>query len=195
MKFSRNYSWEMCWNLSTSTLHWIYSGSRLLTSDTIHIIANYLHFNVLNMGYKNDLIHLKEDVLSLWYTTILWQSLLTWLTASDEIRVLLFDIHLTSWDMTLNITWAKLRNLCVSFGLLSICIEHGLESWLENGDEIIVLQLDMQLIFNQNRIRTWFRPTEVFRVLTVYIQPICSVYELDTRLALSNEIRIYAKVI
>jgi len=36
-----------------------------------------------------------------------------------------------------------------------------------NGDEIIVLQLDMQLVVNQNRIRTRFRPTEVFRVLTL----------------------------
>jgi len=33
------------------------------------------------MGYKNDLIHLKDYVIS-----ILWQSLLTWITASDEIR-------------------------------------------------------------------------------------------------------------
>jgi hypothetical protein len=48
------------------------------------------------MGYKNDLIHLKEYVFSVWHTTILWQSLLTWLTASDESRVLSFDIHLTS---------------------------------------------------------------------------------------------------
>jgi len=48
------------------------------------------------MGYKNDLIHLKEYVLSCWHTTILWRSLLTWLTESDEIRVLSFDIHLTS---------------------------------------------------------------------------------------------------
>jgi len=47
------------------------------------------------MGYKNDLLHLKVYVLFLWHTTILWQSLLTWLTAIDEIRVLSFDIHLT----------------------------------------------------------------------------------------------------
>jgi len=53
-----------------------------------------------------------------------------------------------------------------------------------NGDEIIVLQLEMQLVVNQNRIRTWFRPTEVFRVFTLWIQSICSVYELETRLAL-----------
>jgi len=48
------------------------------------------------MGYKNYLIHLIEYVLSVWHMTILWQSLLTWLTASDEIRVLSFDIHLNS---------------------------------------------------------------------------------------------------
>jgi len=46
------------------------------------------------MGYKNDLIHLKEYVLNAWHTAILWKSLLTWLTASDEIRVWAFDIHL-----------------------------------------------------------------------------------------------------
>jgi len=48
------------------------------------------------MGYKNDVIHLKEYLLSVWHTTILWQTLLTWLSASDEVRVLASDIHLTS---------------------------------------------------------------------------------------------------
>jgi len=47
---------------------------------------------VLNMVYKHDLIHLQKDVLHAWHTIILWQSLLIWLTASDEIRV--FDIQL-----------------------------------------------------------------------------------------------------
>jgi len=46
------------------------------------------------MGYKNDLIHLKVYVLSVWHTTIQWQSLLTRLTASDEIRGLSFDIQI-----------------------------------------------------------------------------------------------------
>jgi len=41
------------------------------------------------MGYKNDLIHLKVYAR---HTAILWQSPLTRLTASDEIRVLAFDI-------------------------------------------------------------------------------------------------------
>jgi len=49
----------------------------------------------------------------------------------------------------------------------------------------------MQLIGNQNNPRTWFRPTEDVRMLTLEIQPICSLYELDTRLALSNQIREY----
>jgi len=48
------------------------------------------------MGFKNDLIHLKEYLLSLWHTTNLKQTLLSWLTTSDEIRVLTFDLHLTS---------------------------------------------------------------------------------------------------
>jgi len=38
---------------------------------------------------------------------------------------------------------------------------------LANGDEIFVLQLDLKFIVNQNRIRTWFRPNVVFRVLTL----------------------------
>jgi len=62
------------------------------------------------MGYKNDLIHLKKYLLNFWHTIILWQSLLTWHTASDEIRVLSFDIQLTSSEYGLNITWAKSRN-------------------------------------------------------------------------------------
>jgi len=72
-----------------------------------------------------------------------------------------------------------------------MCIEFGLESWLENRDEIIVLLFDMQLIGNQNNLRTWVRPTEIVRVLTLEVQPISSVYVLDTRFALTNEIRVY----
>jgi len=49
----------------------------------------------------------------------------------------------------------------------------------------------MQLIGNQNSLRTCVRPTDDFRVLTLEVHPICSVYELNTRLALSNEIRVY----
>ena len=148
---------------------------------------------VLNMVYKNDLIHLKEYLLSLWYTTILWQSLLSWLTASDEIRLLSFDIHLTTSEYGFKHNLSQIKKFV--FFLLSICIEHGLESWLANGDEIIVLQLDMQLIINEKGIRTWFRPTEDFRALTLWIQPICSVYELDTRPALSNYVHVYGTVI
>ena len=47
----------------------------------------------------------------------------------------------------------------------------------------------MQLIGTQNSLRTWVRPTEGVLVLTLEVQLISSVYELDTRLALSNEIR------
>jgi len=79
----------------------------------------------------------------------------------------------------------------VRLGLLSICIEYGLETLLANRDEIIVVELDMQLIGNQNSLRTWVRATEDVRVLTLEIQPISLVYVLDTRLALSNEICEY----
>jgi len=77
-----------------------------------------------------------------------------------------------------------------NLSLLSICIEYGLQTWPANRDEIIVLELDMQLIGNQNSLRTWVRPTENFRLLKLEVQPTCSVYELDKRLALSNEIRV-----
>ena len=77
-----------------------------------------------------------------------------------------------------------------NLGLLSICIEYGLQTWPANRDEIIVLELDMQLIRNQNSLRTWVRPTEGFRLLKLEVLPTCSVYELDKRLALSNEIRV-----
>jgi len=77
-----------------------------------------------------------------------------------------------------------------TLGLLSICIEYGLETWTANRDEIIVLELDMQLIRNQNSLRTWDRPTEDVGSLTLEVQPTCSVYELDKHHSLSNEIRV-----
>jgi len=39
-------------------------------------------------------------------------------------------------------------------------------------------ELVMQLIGNQNSLRTCVRPTEDFHVLTHEIQPVCSEYEL-----------------
>jgi len=65
---------------------------------------------------------------------------------------------------------------------------YGLETRHENSD---VLQLDMQLIVNQNSPRTCVRPTKNIRVLTLEIQPISSVYEFNTRLTLSNEVRVH----
>jgi len=147
------------------------------------------------MGYINELIHLKVYVLSVWHTTILWQSLLTWLTASDEIRVISFDIHSTSSVYGFKHNMSKIKKF-VCFVWLTVYLY-----WTWTGimtrewGEIIVSNLEMQLIFNQNRIRTWFRPTEVLRVLTLEIPPICSVYEIDTRLALINEIRVYGTAI
>jgi len=68
---------------------------------------------------------------------------------------------------------------------------YGLETRLENSDELIALQLEMQLIGNKKSLRTYVRATEDVRVLTLEIQPISSVYEFDTRLVLSNEKRVY----
>jgi len=68
---------------------------------------------------------------------------------------------------------------------------NGLEKRFENSDEQIALQLEMHLIGNQKRLRTCVRPTEDVRVLTLDLQPISSVYEFDTRLALSIKISVY----
>jgi len=38
----------------------------------------------------------------------------------------------------------------------------------------------MQLIGNQNSLRTWIRPTEDFHVVTLELQPVFSAYELHT---------------
>jgi len=72
---------------------------------------------------------------------------------------------------------------------LAYCL--WLQTRLENSDELIALQLEMQLISNQKSLRTCVRPTENVRVLPLEIQPVSSVYEFHTRVALSNEIRIY----
>ena len=74
--------------------------------------------------------------------------------------------------------------------LLSICIEYGLEKFLANRGEITVLEVDMQLIGNQNSLRTSVRPTGIIRLSTLDIQTIRSGYEHETRRALSNEIRV-----
>jgi len=65
------------------------------------------------------------------------------------------------------------------------------EMWLANRDKIVFLQLDMQDTGIQITLSTWARPTEVFRVLALEVQLLFSVYELHTRLAQSNEIRLY----
>jgi len=41
-------------------------------------------------------------------------------------------------------------------------------------------ELVMQLIGNQNSLRTGFRPTEDFHLLTLELQPVFSAYELHT---------------
>jgi len=48
----------------------------------------------------------------------------------------------------------------------------------------------MQLIGNQNSLRICVRPTEIVCLLTLEIQSIRSVYGLNTRRALNNEIRV-----
>jgi len=60
-----------------------------------------------------------------------------------------------------------------AIGLLSTCAEYGLETWPANKE------LDTQLICNQNSLRTWVRPAEGVRLLTLGVQTTSSVYELD----------------
>jgi len=113
---------------STITLHTTKSGSRLLTIDEIHIIANYLHLNCAEYGLQKWFKPPQRVRVNLWHTTILWQSLLTWLTASDVIRVLSFDIHLSSSEYGFKHNLGQIKKF-VCFVWLSISIEHGLESW------------------------------------------------------------------
>jgi hypothetical protein len=72
------------------------------------------------MSYKNVLIHLIGYVLGAWHTAILWQSLLTWLTASDEIRVFTFDIHFicSEYGIKHNLQKMKFLYLRLAFFLL-----------------------------------------------------------------------------
>jgi len=49
----------------------------------------------------------------------------------------------------------------------------------------------MQLIGDQNSNYTWVRPTNDVRILTLELQLISTIYEVDTRLELNNELRVY----
>jgi len=48
---------------------------KFLASDKIRIITYNLHLNCAKCGLQNDLFHLTEYVLNLWYTKILLESL------------------------------------------------------------------------------------------------------------------------
>ena len=135
---------------------------------------------MLNTSYKNDLIHLREYVLTAF---ILWHSLLKWLTAGDEIRVFAFDIHFICSRYGFKHNLRQIMKFVFTIGLLSINIYMTVK-WLANRFEVIVLELDMKLTGNHNSLSTWVRPAEVVRVLTLEVQPNCSLHDLDTRLAL-----------
>jgi len=49
----------------------------------------------------------------------------------------------------------------------------------------------MQLIVNQNSNYTWVRPTNDVRVYTLELHRISTIYEVDTRVELNKEIRVY----
>ena len=136
----------------------------------IHIITNYLHLNSAEYGLQKWFIPSQRmHVLSAWHT--LWQSLLThckWWNSCIGIRHTSYLIWI--WVET---QLAPNQEICeFTLGLLSICIEYGLDTTLAKRcnnclravrdvrDVIIVLELDMQLIGNQNSLRTWVRPTE-----------------------------------
>jgi len=77
-----------------------------------------------------------------------------------------------------------------TLGLQSIWTEYGMETRLSECDEISVTELDMHLIGNQYTLRTWVEKLEDVRVFAIEIQQICEKSELETLLALSNEIRV-----
>jgi len=81
---------------------------------------------VLNKSYKHDLIHPEKYVLRAWHKVIQWQSLWTWVTASDEIRVFAFDIHLICSEYGFKHNLRKIMEFVFTLGLLSICIEYRL---------------------------------------------------------------------
>jgi len=113
-------------------------GSRLLASNEIHIITNYLHLNCVEYVKKR-----YNPPLSAWHTAIQWKSLLTWHSESDEIRVLTFDIHLICSE------YGFKHNLHQIKKFQAWLTVYGLETRLENSDELIALQLEMQLIGNE----------------------------------------------
>ena len=126
-------------NLSATKLH-EFVTIKILTSYEIHIITNYLHINCGEYGKK-----ILNPPQSAWHTAILWQSMLTWLNAIDEIRVLTFDIHLIYSEYGFKHNLHQINKL--------VCLHLAYCLW--NSD---VLELDMQLIGNQNSLRTCARP-------------------------------------
>jgi len=65
-----------------------------LTGDEIRIIRNNLHLNCGEYGLQAWFNPPQRVRVLAFDIQPMWQSLLTRLTASDEIRVLAFDIHL-----------------------------------------------------------------------------------------------------
>jgi len=110
------------------------------------------------MGYKNDLILHKVCVLSAWHPAILLQSLLTWATASDEIPVLAFDIHMTISKFGFKHNLRLIKKFV--FLSLSSCLSVRNIDWKHDSRNIWnnCLGIDMQLIGNKNSPRTRDRP-------------------------------------
>jgi len=81
---------------------------------------------MLNMVYKNNWIHLKGYVLSAWNTSNLWQSLITWLTASDEILELAFDTHIISSEYGLKHNLRQIKKFVCLRLAYCLCIEYEL---------------------------------------------------------------------
>jgi len=79
------------------------------------------------MGYINDLMHLKFYVLNVNIRPFLRQSLITWLTASDEIRVLPFDIELICSEYGFKHNMRQMKEL-VCFAWLTVYLY-----WIWNG--------------------------------------------------------------
>jgi len=78
--------------------------------------------SVPDIGYKNVLKRLTDYVLGAWHTAILWQRL----TASDEIRVFTFDIHLIWSEYGFKHNLRKMKFVCLR---LAFCLSLQNMDW------------------------------------------------------------------
>jgi len=100
-------------SLSTIKLHRKLSRSKLLTSDEVHIITNYLHLNCTEYGLQkrfNPLQSVPVKRMTFRHSLIM--------PVNMTQQVMQFVYWLSTYNLPvqntgLNITWAKSRDLCL----------------------------------------------------------------------------------